>query len=336
VKSAENTPLIALEGVSKIYDVPSGWVGDMVAKALGRPRGPAGVRAVQDVDLTIYPGEVVGIVGESGCGKSSLGRIVAGITEPTNGVVRYRGRDLSQIKGAERVATQLKTQMIFQDPASSLDGRMRIGEIIAEAPLHHRLIARRDVQDFVDRQLSRVNLPVEYKTRFPHEFSGGQRQRVGIARALAVSPEIIVCDESVSALDVSIQAQIINLFIDMRRELDLTYMFISHDLSVVEHISDRVAVMYLGRIVELANTEDLFSNPNHPYTRALLAQIPKLSGVKRRFTAIKGEIPSPSNPPSGCHFHTRCPHVMPICRTVPPVLKPISSTHSSACHLNND
>lgn len=334
MSSPDDGPLISVENVSKIYGGQRGKISEAISEFLGGPRRPASVRAVQNVSLAIYPGEVLGVVGESGCGKSSLGRIVAGLAEPTTGTVKYRGKDLQAIASRERVALQLKTQMIFQDPASSLDSRMRIGEIIAEAPLHHRLVKRRDVREFVDRQLARVNLPIEYKNRFPHEFSGGQRQRIGIARALAVSPEVIICDESVSALDVSIQAQIINLFVEMREELDLTYMFISHDLGVVEHVSDRVIVMYLGRIVEQATTEELFARPNHPYTQVLLEQVPKLSGEKRQFTAVAGEIPSPSNPPSGCHFHTRCPHAMPVCKTTAPELREISPGHSSACHLN--
>lgn len=326
--------LISLENVSRTFGGDAGWLRTTAAKLAGKPLVESGVRALQGVSLEIRAGEVLGVVGESGCGKSTLGRIVAGLDNPTGGIVRYKGRDLAQIDGKDRVALQLKTQMIFQDPASSLDSRMRIADIISEAPLYHKLIKRQELDEFIDKQMTRVNLPVEYKSRFPHEFSGGQRQRIGIARALAVNPEVIICDESVSALDVSIQAQIINLFINMRRDLNLTYMFISHDLGVVEHISDRVVVMYLGRVVEQAATEELFSRPNHPYTRVLLDQIPKLSGEKRRFTAIKGEIPSPSNPPSGCHFHTRCPHAMPVCKTVSPALKEVAPAHFSACHLN--
>src|SRR5208282_3428309 len=217
---------------------------------------------------------------------------------------------------------------------ASLNPRMRVADIVGEAPRVHGLVGRAGFDDYVDAQLRRAGLDPSFKRRYPHQFSGGQRQRIGIARALAVQPEFLVCDEAVAALDVSIQAQILNLFMDLRAELDLTYLFISHDLGVVEHLSDRVVIMYLGRIVEEAPTEEIFARANHPYTRALLAEIPRIDARRRQFTAITGEIPSPLDPPPGCHFHPRCPHAMPRCREAAPVLRPIGAGHRSACHLN--
>ena len=229
---------------------------------------------------------------------------------------------------------QLGTQMIFQDPSSSLNPRMRVRDIVGEAPRAHGMAKGREVADLVDHYLGLAGIDPSVKNRFPHQFSGGQRQRVGIARALAVNPDLLVCDESVAALDVSIQAQILNLFLDLREQLGLTYLFISHDLSVVKHISDRVAVMYLGRLVEEAATSEIFENPQHPYTQALLAEIPELVPKRRSYGAIKGEIPSPLNPPSGCHFHPRCPFAMKRCREEVPQLREVAAGHRSACHLN--
>ena len=225
--------------------------------------------------------------------------------------------------------------MIFQDPYASLNPRLRVDEIVGEAPRVHGLIPNNDFDGYLDAQMRRAGLDPAFKRRYPHQFSGGQRQRIGIARALAVQPEFLVCDEAVAALDVSIQAQILNLFMDLRRELDLTYLFISHDLGVVEHLSDRVLIMYLGRIVESARAEDVFSRPNHPYTQALLSEVPRIDARKRHFTAIKGEIPSPIAPPSGCHFHPRCPHAMPRCAIEAPAFKEVAPGHGSACHLND-
>jgi oligopeptide/dipeptide ABC transporter ATP-binding protein len=225
-------------------------------------------------------------------------------------------------------------QMIFQDPYASLNPRRRVADIVGEAPLAHGLVTRAGFDAYLDAQLHRAGLDPSYRRRYPHQFSGGQRQRIGIARALAVQPEFLVCDEAVAALDVSIQAQILNLFMDLRRELDLTYLFISHDLGVVEHLSDRVMIMYLGRIVEQAPAEEIFRRANHPYTRALLAEVPRIEARKQRFTAITGEIPSPLNPPSGCHFHPRCPHAMPRCSAEVPAFREIAPGHRSACHLN--
>jgi peptide/nickel transport system ATP-binding protein len=280
-------------------------------------------------------GEVVGLVGESGCGKSTLGRMVAGIMPPSDGAVLFEGRDITTMTQAETRAAKLKVQMIFQDPYASLNPRLRVEEIVGEAPRVHGLVpAGGSYGGYVDAQLRRAGLDPAYKRRYPHQFSGGQRQRIGIARALAVQPEFLVCDEAVAALDVSIQAQILNLFMDLRAELNLTYLFISHDLGVVEHLSDRVVIMYLGRVVEEAPTEEIFARANHPYTQALLSEVPRIDTRKRAFTGVSGEIPSPLNPPPGCHFHPRCPHAMPICRQVAPKLTEITPGHRSACHLN--
>jgi peptide/nickel transport system ATP-binding protein len=305
-----------------------------IRRAMGDDVQPPVVRAVDNVDLVVRRGEVVGLVGESGCGKSTLGRMVAGIMPPSDGTVLFEGRDIRSFNSEEARQAKLKVQMIFQDPYASLNPRMRVDEIVGEAPRVHRLIGPEGFDAYVDAQFRRAGLDPAYKRRYPHQFSGGQRQRIGIARALAVQPEFLVCDEAVAALDVSIQAQILNLFMDLREQLDLTYLFISHDLGVVEHLSDRVAIMYLGRIVEEASAEEIFARPNHPYTQALLAEVPRIDTRKRIFTAIKGEIPSPINPPGGCHFHPRCPHAMPICREKAPALAEVAPAHRSACHLN--
>ncbi|HEY0421690.1 MAG TPA: oligopeptide/dipeptide ABC transporter ATP-binding protein, partial [Rhodopila sp.] len=292
------------------------------------------VRAVDDVSLSIAHGEVLGLVGESGCGKSTLGRMVANIAPPTRGEVLFNGRDIAALPPNEAKAASLKVQMIFQDPYASLNPRLRVADIVGEAPLVHGLVSRANYDNYLDAQLRQAGLDPDYKRRYPHQFSGGQRQRIGIARALAVQPEFLVCDEAVAALDVSIQAQILNLFMDLRARLNLTYLFISHDLGVVEHLSDRVVIMYLGRVVEEAATEEIFAHANHPYTQALLAEVPRIESRKRRFTAVSGEIPSPLDPPSGCHFHPRCPHAMPRCSVEIPELREIAAGHRSACHLN--
>ncbi len=332
------TPIIELRGVSKRFG-PSYDAAARMARGLARRFGSVPknelVRAVDAVDLTVAAGEVVGLVGESGCGKSTLGRMVAGIMPPSDGQVLYRGQDITTLPPAQAKQAKLKVQMIFQDPYASLNPRLRVADIVGEAPLVHGLTSRGEFDTYLDAQLRRAGLDPAFKRRYPHQFSGGQRQRIGIARALAVQPEFLVCDEAVAALDVSIQAQILNLFMDLRRELDLTYLFISHDLGVVEHLSDRVLIMYLGRIVESAPAEEVFARANHPYTQALLAEVPRIDARAKRFTAIKGEIPSPMNPPSGCHFHPRCPHAMPRCGVEVPALREIASGHRSACHLND-
>ena len=326
-------PIIALRGVSKRFETKPDLAARMVRRMRGAHPVPV-VRAVDGVDLEVRRGEVLGLVGESGCGKSTLGRMVAGIMPPSEGQVLYRGRDRAALAGAEARNARLRVQMIFQDPYASLNPRLRVSDIVGEAPTVHGLVEGRP-DAYVDAQLRRTGLDPAYKRRYPHQFSGGQRQRIGIARALAVQPEFLVCDEAVAALDVSIQAQILNLFMDLRRELDLTYLFISHDLGVVEHLSDRVAIMYLGRVVEQADTETVFGRPNHPYTQALLAEVPRLDARARRFTAIKGEIPSALAPPPGCHFHPRCPHAFDRCSVEAPALREVAPGHRSACHLND-
>jgi len=326
-------PIIALEHVSKRFVTPL----DLAAQAanlFGAGLREVAVQAVDDVSFAVAEGEVVGLAGESGCGKSTLGRIVADILPPSAGTVQFRGRTRDTLEGAAARAAALKVQMIFQDPMASLNPRMRVADIVGEAPVVHGIVTRAERRDYVDSLLARVGLDPRYATRYPHQFSGGQRARIGIARALAVKPDFIVCDESVAALDVSIQAQILNLFMELRRDLKLTYLFISHDLGVVEHLSDRVVIMYLGRVVEIAPTEALFRAPNHPYTRALLANVPRLEAKKQRFAPIAGEIPSPLDPPAGCHFHPRCPFAMARCKAEAPVLTEIAPGHRSACHLN--
>ena len=331
------TPIIELRGVSKrfgpTYDAAARITRAIASRMGSTPRNET-VRAVDTVDMTIQRGEVVGLVGESGCGKSTIGRMVAGIMPPTEGQIMFKGRDIATLSGQDARDAKLKVQMIFQDPYASRHPRQRVADIVGEAPLTHGLVTRAGFDIWLDAQMHRAGLDPSFKRRFPHQFSGGQRQRIGIARALAVEPEFLVCDEAVAALDVSIQAQILNLFMDLRRDLDLTYLFISHDLGVVEHLSDRVLIMYLGRIVEAAPTEEIFSHANHPYTRALLAEVPRIESRKHRFTAITGEIPSPINPPAGCHFHPRCPHAMPRCAVEAPAAKEIAPGHHSACHLN--
>ena len=317
-------PLVELQHVYKRFVQPLDFAGK-IARALGADVSDEVVHAVDDVSFAVREGEVVGLVGESGCGKSTLGRMVAGILEPSAGRILYRNRK----------EAGLQVQMIFQDPFASLNPRMRVAAIVGEAPLVHGIVKREALDDYLDQLLVRCGLDPSYKPRYPHQFSGGQRSRIGIARALAVKPEFLVCDEAVAALDVSIQAQILNLFMQLRRDLGLTYLFISHDLGVVEHLSDRVIIMYLGRVVESAATEEIFSRANHPYTQALLKHVPRLDTRKTQFRPIVGEIPSPLAPPSGCHFHPRCPHAMPRCKEQAPALREVSPGHLSACHLND-
>jgi peptide/nickel transport system ATP-binding protein len=310
---------------------------DMAARIvnlLGR-RAPTVVRAVDHVDLTIREREVVGLVGESGCGKTTLGRIAAGLLPPSDGERLWRGAPLTEHAGAGVRPQQLKTQMVFQDPHASLNPRMKVLDIVGEAPVVHGLISRQQQVEYVGLQLNRVGLDPTLMRRFAHQFSGGQRARIGIARALAVKPEFLVCDEPVAALDVSIQAQVLNLFMDLRSALNLTYLFISHDLAVVRYVSDHLLVMYLGRIVESGPTAEIFAQPNHPYTQGLLRGVGGLEAGKQTYIPIQGEIPSPLSPPSGCHFHPRCPYVMPQCRVISPALKKIGPERWSACHLNN-
>ena len=327
-------PIIELENIQKRFTKPLD-AAEKLVNLIGGHRQEETVHAVDGVSFDIGEGEVVGLVGESGCGKSTLGRVVAGIHPPSDGTLAYRGHRVDELDRDQAKAFSTKVQMIFQDPMSSLNPRLRVRDIIGEAPRVHGQVKSSELDDYVDQLLVRVGLDPSYKRRYPHQFSGGQRQRIGIARALAVKPDFLVCDEAVAALDVSIQAQVLNLFMELRRDLGLTYLFISHDLGVVEHLADRVAVMYLGRIVEMATTAALFEQPNHPYTQALLAEIPRIELRKRRFQPIKGEIPSPLSPPSGCHFHPRCPHATERCLKERPTLKTVDEGHLSACHLND-
>ena len=290
------------------------------------------VHAVEGVSLAVAQGETLGLVGESGCGKSTLGRVAAGILSPTMGEVAVAGEPV-MVDGRKKTT---RIQMVFQDPYASLNPRMRVGDTIAEGPLAHRLITRAQAADDVTRWLTAVGLDAAAAQRFPHQFSGGQRQRVAIARALAMRPEALVCDEPVASLDVSIQAQIINLFLQLRRDLNLTMLFISHDLSVVRHVSDRVAIMYLGRIVETGPTEQIFTAPRHPYTRALLDSAPRLAtdgALAQDIRPIHGELPSPINPPSGCAFHQRCAFAQDRCKKDLPALLPVRAPHQTACHF---
>jgi peptide/nickel transport system ATP-binding protein len=326
--------IVALAGVSKRFVKPL----DLAARAanlFGARLHDVVINAVDGISLSVDEGEVVGLVGESGCGKSTLGRIIAGLIPPSEGTVTFRSRPLAELAAGPNRDALLKIQMIFQDPMASLNPRMRVQDIVGEAPVVHGIVTRAELAGYVDALLARVGLDAAYKRRYPHQFSGGQRARIGIARALAVKPDFLVCDESVASLDVSIKAQVLNLFMQLRADLGLTYLFISHDLGVVEHISDRTVIMYLGRIVEIAPTDELFRAPNHPYTQALLANVPRLEARKHRFEAVKGEIPSPLDPPPGCHFHPRCPFAFERCRVERPVLKEIAPGRMSACHLND-
>ena len=326
------TPLIELRGASKRF-VKSLDLAAKIGNRLGADVREEVVRAVDDVDIAVYPGEVVGLVGESGCGKSTLGRLAAGLLPLTSGERYWHGQALGRLAPADARRQQLKLQMIFQDPYASLNPRMRVVDIVGEAPVAHGLVAARQRREYVATMLHRVGLDATLMRRYPHQFSGGQRARIGIARALAVEPEFLVCDESVAALDVSIQAQVLNLFMDLKKALNLTYLFISHDLGVVRFLSDRVVVMYLGRVVENAPTADLFAAPSHPYTKALLAEVGRVEPKKRTYVPIKGEIPSPLDPPAGCHFHPRCPYVMQRCRESAPPLFDVGAGRSSRCWL---
>jgi oligopeptide transport system ATP-binding protein len=317
--------LVRVEAVSKEF--PAGTTGIIGGTRLT-------VKAVAGVTLEISPGETLGLVGESGSGKSTLGRLILKLLEPTAGKVYFDGRDLSALGRAELRALRREMQLVFQDPYASLNPRMRVRSIVGEGIEIHKLARGKEKEDRIVELLKMVGMGADTMDRFPHEFSGGQRQRIGIARALAVNPRFLVLDEPVSALDVSIQAQIINLLQDLQEKLKLTYLFIAHDLRVVEHISNRVAIMYLGKIVEIASRDEIYLNPRHPYTRALLSAIPT-TDVTHRPERIKlpGEMPSPMNPPSGCSFHPRCPHAKDVCITLEPKLETGRGGHAVACHV---
>ncbi|MGZ3795012.1 MAG: ABC transporter ATP-binding protein [Pseudobdellovibrionaceae bacterium] len=293
------------------------------------------VKAVDDISLSVRRGETLGLVGESGCGKSTLGRTLIRLYEPTSGGLSFKGKDFLALTGQELRQKRKDIQMIFQDPYAALDPRMTVGQIISQPFQIHKVLKPQEVEIRVKELLELVGLKASHINRYPHEFSGGQRQRICIARAMALNPELIICDEPVSALDVSIQAQILNLLKDLQEKLNLTYIFISHDLSVIEHVCDRVAVMYLGKIVELATRDELFSNPQHPYTQALLAAIPQVGeGKKQMKKSLGGDVPSPINPPSGCHFHPRCAYKMEICTKERPSLK--GTDHQISCWLSEE
>ncbi len=291
------------------------------------------VKAVDGVSFTLSKGETLGIVGESGCGKSTMGRAILRLHEPTGGNIQFEETDLISLKRKELRKRRKDLQIVFQDPYGSLNQRMTVGAMLSEIVNTHKLVPKKETFEYVSNLLVEVGLRKEHYYRFPHEFSGGQRQRVGIARALCVDPKLIVCDEAVSALDVSVQSQILNLLQKLKRERELTYLFISHDLSVVKHISDRVAVMYLGKIVELADKKSLFDNPNHPYTQALLSAVPSVEkNDKRERVVLKGDVPSPLNIPSGCRFHSRCPLATEKCKVEEPAFHQVAENHFSACH----
>lgn len=316
-------PLLKVENLVKSFPIHGGLFSREIAS----------VKAVQDISFEIKKGETLGLVGESGCGKSTLGRCIVRLHDTTSGKIIYNGKDITHIEGDELREIRKKIQIIFQDPYASLNPRMTIGAILEEPLIIHNLFdSVKDRQDRIRELIDLVGLRPEHLNRYPHEFSGGQRQRVGIARALAVNPELIVCDEPVSALDVSIQAQVINLLMELQQKLGLTYVFIAHDLKVVEHVSNRVAVMYLGKIVEMADAEELYKNPKHPYTKALLSAIPVPDPRRKEERIIlTGDVPSPINPPSGCHFHPRCPSAGPECKTQTPVLQTTGNNHIASC-----
>ncbi|MEA3361337.1 MAG: dipeptide ABC transporter ATP-binding protein [Thermodesulfobacteriota bacterium] len=318
--------MLTVKGLKKHFPIQGG----IFSKTVGH------VQAVDGVSFHVDKGEIMGLVGESGCGKTTVGRLILGLYEPTAGEIYFEGANISKLSDHEMRDVRRHLQIIFQDPYGSLNPRMTIGDIIGEPLFIHNIVKGKEKEQRVANLLETVGMSPRYMKRYPHEFSGGQRQRIGIARALALNPKLIVCDEPVSALDVSIQAQVINLLEDLQAKFGFTYLFIAHDLSVIKHISDRVAVMYLGKIVELANTEELYYNPLHPYTKALLSAVPVPDPtLDRKRIVLEGDVPSPINPPSGCHFRTRCKYAKPICSEEEPNLIEIANGHYTACHLKH-
>lgn len=316
-------PLLDIKGLKTFYPIKKGIL----------KRTKAYVKAVNDIDITIYEGETLGVVGESGCGKSTLGRTVLGLERKTGGNIRFRGEEIGNLSDSQLKKYKKHMQMIFQDPFASLDPRQRIGDALEEVFIIHTNLSKNERVQRVKELLVEVGLKKEYYDRFPHEFSGGQRQRIGIARAIALNPSLVICDEAVSALDVSVQAQIIKLLLELQEKHHLTYMFISHDLSVVRHISDRVLVMYLGTTAELGTSDQIYRNPLHPYTKALLSSIPRpIPGKNKERIKLEGEIPSASNYPTGCPFHTRCPLATEQCKVTRPEWREIEDGHFVACH----
>jgi peptide/nickel transport system ATP-binding protein/oligopeptide transport system ATP-binding protein len=317
-------PLLEVRDLRKHYPTQQGWFG----------RGGARVRAVDGVSFAIGAGETLGLVGESGCGKSTTGKLILRLQDPTSGTIQWQGTDISTLGAARMRPVRRQLQAVFQDPYASLNPRMRAADIVAEPMRNYRLVPAAQMREKVAALFARVGLRADQMVKYPFEFSGGQRQRLGIARALSVQPQLIVCDEPVSALDVSVQAQVINLLMDLQQEFRLSYLFIAHDLAVVEHISQRVAVMYLGKIVEIAPKKTIFTQPQHPYTEALLESVPVPDPKRRRKRRVlAGDVPSPINPPSGCRFHTRCPYAEARCKVEEPALKEVAGGQWVACHL---
>ncbi|BCH66761.1 ABC transporter ATP-binding protein [Agrobacterium vitis] len=326
-ETSHTTPLLSTQDLTKSFTV---------GKTM-RPGSGKLLRAVEGISLDVYPTETLGLVGESGSGKSTLGRCLTRLYDVSGGSLTFDGQDITKVDGKALKSVRRKMQMIFQDPSASLNPRRKVRDVLSEVLKVHKIREGAAIEDRLAELMDLVGLRREYLDRYPHEFSGGQRQRIGIARALAVEPKMIVADEPVSALDVSVQAQIVNLFSDLREKLDLTYVFIAHDLAVVRQVSTRVAVMYLGSIVEIGETDALYANPSHPYTQALLSAIPQPhKRDKRERILLTGEIPSPLNPPSGCKFSTRCPYAKDICRDLRPPLTPVSAERKVACHFPLD
>lgn len=318
-------PMIKIENLKKSFPIRGGVLGKKIGE----------VKAVDDVSFSIQKGETLGLVGESGCGKSTTGRMILRLLEPTSGKISFEGKDITNLSNTELRTIRSQMQMIFQDPFASLNPRHTVEKILEEPLIVHDVKDKKERKRKVKELLEIVGLNESHLKRYPHQFSGGQRQRIGIARALILNPKLIIADEPVSALDVSIQAQVLNLLKDLQKNFDLTFLFIAHDLGVVRHISDRVGVMYLGRIVELADSEDVYTNPKHPYTQALLSAvpIPDVDYQKERII-LQGDVPSPANPPNGCAFHTRCPYAMDRCKSEKPVFKEVENGHFTACHLH--